>query len=88
MSENAGMWVIDSVAVAAEMKIRQPAGPVIYSNQSMTVTANENSKFSLLIDIYGAVFSLFRGYDELIHCEKSSHDRHLLEACYALTDWN
>ena len=57
--------------------------PVIYSNQSMTVTANENSKFSLLIDIYGAVFSLFRGYDELIHCEKSSHDRDLLDACCA-----
>ena len=58
--------------------------PVIYSNQSMTVTANENSKFSLLIDIYGAVFSLFRGYDELIHCEKSSHDRDLLDACLRL----
>jgi len=40
--------------------------PVIYSNQSMTVTANENSKFSLLIDIYGAVFSLFRGYVGLL----------------------
>ena len=28
-------------------------------------------------------FPVFRGYDELIHCEKSSHDRLLLEACYA-----